>query len=140
MTAALFDAGTFLRNTDSEEEFPGRTTYPWRWGNSDLKKCENLIAKECELPLISHHLSALSWLGLNHSLGGAFEYLENPFEPKKNLKLSSTYYSRDSDVHKLGVRGFWSESEGFNFAPFAAPSLQEDFIVGFRCFSYEEKQ
>lgn len=123
-----------------------KSPYPWTKSNRfdpDQVNCENFLYQGCELKSV-YQASGLSWLGLFQTLGGPFESVENTFEGRANLKLSSVYLPKDSVFNQLGKRAFWTGQGGklknFVFKEFYSEDLvgdidsKQEYGVAFRCF------
>lgn len=139
LEAKIFDAATMspsdLKNTLPERVY--RPDTPWQ---RDLSKsflgiarinpdyqltpldCQLAQVQGCQEKLFS--TDSATWMGLHYALGFYPESLQNFIEPKKNIKLSSRFYSPASPWHELGSLSEWNGIQ------------DEKLPVAFRC--YEE--
>lgn len=121
LESRYFDAATFYPSSAQLNY-----KYPFHWTKNNetfltnskkLKKsnCSDVMVAECgkfySQDALPH--SGLSWIGLYHSLGGQAESFRNIFERDANLKISSSFLSRSSGWHRLGLRASW-DGRGFN--------------------------
>lgn len=139
MEAHLFDAATMspgdLKNSTPERVLRPKT--PWQRDisktfigkarvNDDYQleplDCQLAQVEGCTVRLFS--TDSTTWMGINYALGYWPESFFNPFEPDKNLKLSSHFLPAYSEWHELGLRSSWSGEQG------------KELAVAFRC--YEE--
>jgi hypothetical protein len=119
-----FDAGSFHPGdyANPRPNFVLRKKYPWNRMPEKLN-CELLFSAECrDQPYSVYHKSALSWIGLQQTLGGISELMQD-ISGNYVIKASSYLLSRASPWHELGKR--W---------PYDPTQKQE---LGFRCMYYE---
>lgn len=121
LESRYFDAATFF---PSKNKVIYKHPYPWTKSSrsflsSDEKlnhgHCENAYVKECiELKKYNQFAGySLSWMGIDHSLGGLPEAFRNIFNHRANIKLSSYFLLRSSLWHKNGARAYWNGSGFF---------------------------
>tara|TARA_R110000868_G_scaffold164359_17_gene396952 strand:+ start:18534 stop:19754 length:1221 start_codon:yes stop_codon:yes gene_type:complete len=156
-SAQVFEAAAY-HPRDAKQIRPKRvirTPYPWsiyrksdflykarksRWkpNKADCRKayvagCEEVIAPEMFADPVP------TWTGLVDTIGGVPEYLENRFNPNRNLFLSSSSLPASSTWHELGQYVAWN-GKGFSQADYVIKSKEEimyPILPGFRCM--EEK-
>jgi hypothetical protein len=149
LTSRALDAATYF---PSKNQAVYKHFFPWTkkrksflTGGEKLSKsnCKNTYIKGCNkfLPFSNTESFAISWMGINHSLGSYMESVNNDFLPKANLKVSHMGLKSSSYWHKLGLRGFWDGS-GFRKRNFSfieqysnRPYSHDSEILGvaFRC-------
>lgn len=156
MDTVLFDAASMHPGDLKKDrlEFPIRSIWPWDYKRKvgvvydfregkikevTTKQCDQLYSSECEsLKNSEEKNGAHTWSGIRAVLGGEMEYLRNPIFPKKNLKMSSSYFKLNSPWHELGKRAYWDGLDfqfvNFNFRFFDPPTSITTFDVGFRCY------
>lgn len=137
LEAKLFDAATMTPSDlkDPNEKRVLRPDTPWQrdmsktfLGMSRMNPDYQLTPLDCQLAQVQgctdkyFTTDSVTWMGINYALGFFPESFTNRIEPKKNLKLSSKFYSPASEVHVLGKLGFW------NGEP------DSKLPVAFRCF------
>jgi hypothetical protein len=147
LPAHIFDAASFLP-MDIENPKPLRVQRgPYYWTrNSKLTKknlpCSRIFSKECSPAKYLTTPAQKSWIGMENIMGGVFEYLPNPIEVSKNLKSSSSYFSKQSQFQKLGVRSYWNElgskAESFDWGDSKEfEKTLKNYSIGFRCMKEE---
>jgi hypothetical protein len=139
LEAKLFDAATMTPSDlkDPEARRVLRPDTPWQrdlsktfLGMSRINPDYQLTPLDCQLAQVQgcsdkyFSTDSVTWMGINYALGFYPEAFVNRIEPKKNLKLSSKFYSPASEVHVLGKLGFWKGED------------DSKLPVAFRC--YEE--
>ncbi len=155
----ILDAASILPSSSKTDQRPLRMSdYPWETKGSIIEKleqgralnyvskenCELIYSRECqsEFNYNGQSDSSPTWSGIFETLGGYLESVNNIFEPERNLKVSSKYFTiRNTDIHKLGKRAFWNGSEfslnSFNFTldgiDYAKDIGESQLEVGFRC-------
>ncbi len=154
LNSFAFDAMATYRSPMKTKDSPVYYfSYPWkgkaekglvrRFDHSFLEtlSCQQFYTKDCQDGFKYHLKERPSAVGVYEILGGSIEYFRNPFEPQKNVFLSSRYLTRQSPYHQLGMRSSW-DGEGFLFKNLS-PSLNEEIgtsdqllNIGFRCFNY----
>lgn len=158
LSAEVYDAATFIP-FDLNEKFPqhiSRAPYPWskrktgvflneKESTPSSDDCARAYVYECRGKHLMINFEALSnsWIGMRNILGHEMESLRNAISPRKNVALSSKYFSKDSSWHQLGLRGFWNgegrDYRNFNFGLSDPVSeFKDSFDIGFRCM-YQEK-
>ena len=119
-----FDGGSFHPG-DYEVPRPNfilRKKYPWNEIREELN-CDLLYSQECrDRPYSVYHTSGLSWIGLQQTLGGIPELMQD-ISGSYTVKASNYFFPRTSPWHELGKR--W------------AYDPRRDQEVGFRCMYYE---
>lgn len=99
--------------------------------------CQKIFTSECiDLNFKASPAESLGWSGVGELLGGPLEFVVNHFNPRRNLMLSSKYFSLSSRVHKAAERGYWSElgatENDFSFFV-ESPRYDGEYEVSFRC-------
>ncbi len=83
----------------------------WRPTMSDCKKA---YVKECtSFSYRPYDMDNISWMGVNHVLGGTPEMMRNSVEPALIYKSSSKFESARSPAHQLGIRTEKTNESGF---------------------------
>ena len=130
----VYDAASFFptdmgKPTYIDRQFP---PFPWsrrRLGHQlltaqddqssfDKAICSDILTLECSQKmktLQSSPFQRKSWTGMRELLGGHPEYLQNPVNPRYNLRASSFYLTTASPLHRLGRRAQWN-GESFEAA------------------------
>lgn len=155
LQSQVFDAASFLP-MDLNNASPSRVVrapYPWSRRKTDghlykakkgelsltTENCRRVYTKECLklFPFGDYEKYAPTWMGIFQSLGGYFEYVKNPREPKQNLKASSLYFDAKSEAQQLGYRLYWDGEDflyrNFNWKYDSPDTAEETFKVTFRC-------
>lgn len=157
LTSMVYDAAVFHPGDydNPRSPFLNRSRFPWsrsniqsfifkKWKNRsklmNKEECQKVYSKECSAVTPYKHHSTLSnsWTGIYDVMGGVFEYVNNTIDPKKNLILSSQFFSILSRVHEVGIRGYWT-GDFFDFSQFDFGKYREDIEdqndlpVAFRC-------
>ena len=146
-TAALLDAAFFLPSdlNDSLARPTLRGPYPWtqkrtlKTPSPGLQSCSRIPARDCGeyVSTLREFSASPTWQGSFQALGGLPERVDNFLYPRRNLNLSSHYFSLDSKVHAIAERGHWS-GRGFGRSFFSLgtwelPHEVDRLGVGFRC-------
>jgi len=131
-----------------------RTPYPWsiytkseflykarknKW-KVNKEDCRKAFVEECSDILSWEQMAddIPTWAGLHDVIGGAPEYLENPYEKDRNLFVSNSTQAASSLWHQLGEYAFWN-GEGFSQNDFIIEENDKDkeiefpLLPGFRC-------
>lgn len=138
--ALVFDAAAFMPiDEDKNRELPVvRGYFPFTAKNT-LKEnhCQYFYSEQCREKDIKIEKKAIGWAGHFMLLGGYLEYLENPFEPRRNLKASSIYFPEKSKWQKNGMRSFWNGRghgiSNFSWGTKDPDPIYSEFAVTFRC-------
>lgn len=149
LSSRALDAATYF---PSKNQSVYKHFFPWtKKRKSFLTSGEKLSKSNCQkayikgcnqfLPFNNIESFAISWMGINHSLGSHMESISNDFFPKANLKVSNMGLASSSYWHKLGLRGFWNGSalrkNNFSFIEqySARPFSHDNEVLGvaFRC-------
>lgn len=141
LQSQILDAASFYP-AEGENSLQLKSFYPWSKARELKKDCEHFIYQGCD-PVADLNRSGVSWMGIFHTLGGEIEVVDNPFQPRANLKLSSIFLPVDSPWHQLGLRAHWS-GRGLGANEF---DLREQYLgrwradikisgVAFRCMYY----
>ena len=152
--AHLLDAAFFLPPDLENPLLPPylRGAYPWR-RRRQLQKiiigtdsCLNILGKECreKLKIVEAFSSSPTWTGVFQALGGVPEFVQNPIRPKRNINISSYYFSAKSRAHAIGERISWNgrsfDPRHFSFKTLPFPEDVERVHVGFRCARKKDKR
>jgi hypothetical protein len=151
LSSRVFDAAVFYPNKRIEN-FSFKYPYPWTkkrktFLTNDMKlskfDCRKTYVSECNkiYKLKKNSSNSISWIGLTSSLGGEMESFSNIYNPRANLKVSSSKLSRASNWHKNGVRAHWNgvdfENRDFEFIEQYSNKQDREKIselgVAFRC-------
>jgi len=123
LEAKLFDAATMTPSDlkDPESKRVLRPQTPWQrdlsktfLGMSRINPDYQLTPLDCQLAQVQgcqdkyFSTDSVTWIGINYALGFYPESFVNRIDPKKNLKRSSKLFSPASEVHELGILGFWN--------------------------------
>src|SRR5690606_2368691 len=109
LKSRLLDAASFFPSENKEDSYFYKYPYHWQKGlrgsflheskiNSrfSLKKedCDKAYVLGCEklAEFVPDSSQSLSYMGIHFPLGGFLESVENDFDPKRNLKISSFYF------------------------------------------------
>ena len=124
LTTLWFDGGSFHPGdyASPRPRYVLRKKYPWPQEQREIG-CAQIFSAECRGQKYSaNQKSAVSWIGLQQTLGGIPELLLSPTGTWE-VKASSYLLPRHSPWHELGKR--WNYE------------LPRDGAVGFRCMHYE---
>ena len=131
LDAILWDAAT-MTPPDLKRDRPQFITKPWLpWARdrretffdlalkdpdwrATLSDCKKAYVKECQgFPYAPYEMDNISWMGVNHVLGGTPEVMRNSVEGDLIFKGSSKFESARSPAHQLGVRKAEGAAAGF---------------------------
>lgn len=141
MEAQVFDAASFIPIEENEKGVKVVKRAPMYWSKSKkekIKSCDEAYTLEClDEKKFRINSTEPTWAGLYDAQGGYLEAFNNPIDPRKNLKMSSFYFKRDSKWNSLGLRSFW-KGNGSDLTQFETQEFELDpninqLKVGFRC-------
>ncbi len=131
LDALFWDAAT-MTPPDLKRDKPQFITKPWLPWSRDrretffelalkdpnwratLNDCKKAYVKECQgFPYLPFEMDNISWMGVNHVVGGTPEVMRNSIEGELVYKASSKFESARSSAHQLGVRKAEGMDSGF---------------------------
>lgn len=138
------DAASFYpdnKNAIYKHPFPWTKSHESFLVNQDElteSDCFNAFVRGCEKFFSFQNYLSLgaSWMGINHTLGSLPEFVTGTFQARGNLKVSSHFIRRDSQWHRLGMRGFMGKNEIEMIEQYSDKLIPEETIkdgVSFRC-------
>lgn len=124
----IFDAASFIPNKEDNPKVVKKFPYHWSKRRTfEELECFNVYHKGCESKRSYKFYESMStsWVGINYVLGNYMEYVLNPFDNNKNLKVSSFYKDEKSHWHEIAARGELGKDN--------KSTTQKDIEVAFRC-------